>query len=267
MRDSPPISLLRRADGGTIAYRATDGKSPGVVFLGGFMSDMTGTKASALEAHCRRAGRGFVRFDYFGHGASDGAFRDGTIGGWRDDALAVIDAARAGPLILVGSSMGGWLMLLAALARPERVAGLVGIAAAPDFTEDLMWDEFDGETRAALARDGVVARPSGHGEPPGFSSPLPGGRPGGEPVTMRLIEEARRHLLLRGPVPVACPVHLLHGMADEEVPWRTAPRIAEAVASADVTVELIKDGDHRLSRTRDIARLCAVVEAMAGAVK
>ena len=254
MRDSPPISLLRRADGGTIAYRATDGKSPGVVFLGGFMSDMTGTKASALEAHCRRAGRGFVRFDYSGHGASDGAFRDGTIGGWRDDALAVIDAARTGPLILVGSSMGGWLMLLAALARPERVAGLVGIAAAPDFTEDLMWDEFDGETRAALARDGVVARPSGHGEPPG-------------PVTMRLIEEARRHLLLRGPVPVACPVHLLHGMADEEVPWRTAPLIAAAVASADVTVELIKDGDHRLSRTRDIARLCAVVEAMAGAVK
>lgn len=254
MRDSPPISLLRRADGGTIAYRATDGKSPGVVFLGGFMSDMTGTKASALEAHCRRVGRGFVRFDYSGHGASDGAFRDGTIGGWRDDALAVIDAARAGPLILVGSSMGGWLMLLAARARPERVAGLVGIAAAPDFTEDLMWDEFDGETRAALARDGVVARPSGHGEPPG-------------PITVRLIEEARRHLLLRGPVPVACPVHLLHGMADEEVPWRTAPRIAEAVASADVTIELIKDGDHRLSRTRDIARLCAVVEAMAGAVE
>lgn len=254
MRDSPPISLLRRADGGTIAYRATDGKSPGVVFLGGFMSDMTGTKASALEAHCRRVGRGFVRFDYSGHGASDGAFRDGTIGGWRDDALAVIDAARAGSLILVGSSMGGWLMLLAARARPERVVGLVGIAAAPDFTEALMWDEFDGETRAALARDGVVARPSGHGEPPG-------------PITVRLIEEARRHLLLRGPVPVACPVHLLHGMADEEVPWRTAPRIAEAVASADVTIELIKDGDHRLSRTRDIARLCAVVEAMAGAVE
>lgn len=254
MRDSPPISLLRRADGGTIAYRATDGKSPGVVFLGGFMSDMTGTKASALEAHCRRVGRGFVRFDYSGHGASDGAFRDGTIGGWRDDALAVIDAARAGSLILVGSSMGGWLMLLAARARPERVVGLVGIAAAPDFTEALMWDEFDGETRAALARDGVVARPSGHGEPPG-------------PITVRLIEEARRHLLLRGPVPVACPVHLLHGMADEEVPWRTAPRIAEAVASADVTVELIKDGDHRLSRTRDIARLCAVVEAMACAAE
>ena len=254
MRDPPPISLLRRADGGTIAYRATDGKSPGVVFLGGFMSDMTGTKASALEAHCRRAGRGFVRFDYSGHGASGGAFRDGTIGGWRDDALAVIDAARAGPLILVGSSMGGWLMLLAARARPERVAGLVGIAAAPDFTEDLMWDGFGDEARAALARDGVVECPSGHGEPP-------------YPVTMRLIEEARRHLLLRGPVPIACPVHLLHGMADAEVPWRTAPRIAERLAGAEVTVELIKDGDHRLSRTRDVARLCAVVEAMAGAIE
>lgn len=253
MRDSPPLSLLRRG-GGTIAYRATDGKSPGVVFLGGFMSDMTGTKASALEGHCRRAGRGFVRFDYSGHGASDGAFRDGTIGGWQEDALAVIDSIRAGPLILAGSSMGGWLMLLAALARPRRVAGLVGIAAAPDFTEDSLWDGFDDETRAALARDGVVECPSGHGEPP-------------YPVTMRLIEEARRHLLLRGPIPVACPVHLLHGMADEEVPWRTAPRIAEAVASAEVTVELIKDGDHRLSRERDIARLCAVVEAMAGAIK
>lgn len=253
MRDSPPISLLRRG-GGTIAYRATDGKSPGVVFLGGFMSDMTGTKASALEAHCRRAGRGFVRFDYSGRGASDGAFRDGTIGGWQEDALAVIDSIRAGPLILAGSSMGGWLMLLAALARPRRVAGLVGIAAAPDFTEDCLWDGFDDETRAALARGGVVECPSGHGEPP-------------YPVTMRLIEEARHHLLLRGPIPVACPVHLLHGMADEEVPWRTAPRIAEAVASAEVTVELIKDGDHRLSRERDIARLCAVVEAMAGAIK
>ena len=253
MRDSPPLSQLRRS-GGTIAYRATDGKSPGVVFLGGFRSDMTGTKASALEAHCRRASRGFVRFDYSGHGASDGAFRDGTIGDWREDALAVIDGVRAGPLILVGSSMGGWLMLLAALARPRRVAGLVGIAAAPDFTEGLLWDGFDDETRAVLARDGVVECPSGHGEPP-------------YPVTMRLIEEARRHLLLRGPIPVACPVHLLHGMADEEVPWRTAPRIAEAVASAEVTVELIKDGDHRLSRERDIARLCAVIEAMAGAIK
>ena len=254
MRILPPPSQLRRTDRDTIAYRATAGKSPGVMFLGGFMSDMTGTKAVALEAHCRRVGRACVRFDYSGHGASGGAFPDGTIGWWRDDALAVLDDIARGPQILVGSSMGGWQMLLAALARPARVAGLVGVAASPDFTEDLMWERFDDETRATLAREGLMERPSGHGEAP-------------YPITMRLIEEARDHLLLRGPISVQCPLHLLQGMRDEDVPWRTALRIGEAIESETVTIELIKDGDHRLSREPDIARLCAAVETMADAAR
>ena len=252
MQESPPPSLLRRAGREALAWRALDGASPGVMFLGGFMSDMTGTKASALEAHCRRTGRACVRFDYAGHGASGGAFRDGTIGHWRDDALAVLDRIARGPQILVGSSMGGWLMLLAALARPERVAGLVGIAAAPDFTEDLIWSGLDDETRRTLAEAGEIVLPCDYGEDP-------------YPVTMRLIEEARSHLLLRGPIPLHCPIHLLQGMADEDVPWRTALRIAALVESTHVVVELVKDGDHRLSRDRDLARLCAAIDAIARA--
>ena len=252
MQESPPPSLLQRAGRDTIAYRAMDGTPPGVMFLGGFMSDMTGTKACALEAHCRRAGRAYVRFDYSGHGASGGAFRDGTIGQWRDDALAVLDRIARGPQVLVGSSMGGWLVLLAALARPGRVAGLVGVAAAPDFTEDLIWSALDDEARRTLADTGVVERPCDYGEDP-------------YPITMRLIEEARSHLLLRAPIPLDCPIHLLQGMADEDVPWRTALRLAEQVESGSVVVELVKDGDHRLSREQDIARLCAAVEATARA--
>ena len=251
MHDSPPPSLLRRAGRDTIAYHSTDGKTPGVMFLGGFMSDMTGTKAQALEAHCRRTGRACVRFDYSGHGASEGAFRDGTIGQWRDDALAMLDGVARGPQVLVGSSMGGWIMLLAALARPERVAGLVGVAAVPDFTEDLIWSTIDDETRRTLSETGIIERPCDYGEAP-------------YPITMGLIEEGRSNLLLRAPIALACPVHLLQGMEDEDVPWRTALTIAELVESRRVVVELVKDGDHRLSRDQDIARLCAAVDAVAG---
>ena len=252
MQDLPPPSLLRRAGRETIAYRRVDGKAPGVMFLGGFMSDMTGTKAQALEAHCRRTGRAFVRFDYSGHGASEGAFQDGTIGAWRDDALAVLDRVAQGPQVLVGSSMGGWLMLLAALARPERVAGLVGVAAAPDFTEDLIWSTLEGDARRTLVETGAIVLPCDYGEDP-------------YPVTLGLIEEGRDHLLLRAPIALDCPIRLLQGMRDEDVPWRTALTIAERLASEDVAVELIKDGDHRLSRERDLARLCAAVDAVAGA--
>ena len=188
MQDLPPPSLLRRAGREAIAYRAVEGKPPGVMFLGGFMSDMTGTKATALEAHCRRAGRAFVRFDYSGHGESSGAFRDGTIGAWRDDALAVLDEVARGPQVLVGSSMGGWVMLLVALARPERVAGLVGIAAAPDFTEDLIWSTLDNETRQRLTKTGAIELPCDYDDDP-------------YPITMGLIEEARSHLLLHAPIP------------------------------------------------------------------
>ena len=226
------------------------GASPGVMFLGGFMSDMTGTKATALEAHCRSTGRAYVRFDYSGHGASGGGFRAGTIGTWRDDALAVLDRVAHGPQILVGSSMGGWIMLLAALARPERVAGLVGIAAAPDFTEDLIWSALDDETRETLARTGAIERPCDYGEDP-------------YPITMRLIEEARSHLLLRGTIALGCPIRLLQGMRDDDVPWRTVLTLAERVESESVVVELVKDGDHRLSRAEDIVRLCGAVDAIA----
>ena len=252
MPESPPPSLLKREGRDTIAYRAMDGTSPGVMFCGGFMSDMTGTKATALEAHCRSTGRAFVRFDYAGHGESGGAFRDGTIGSWRDDALAVLDRVAMGPQILVGSSMGGWIVLLLALARPERVAGLVGVAAAPDFTEDLIWSTADDETRRTLAETGEIVMPCDYGEDP-------------YPITMRLIEEGRDHLLLRAPIALTRPIHLLQGMRDEDVPWRTALQIAERVESERVTVELIKDGDHRLSRDEDLARLCAAVEGIARA--
>ncbi|HEY0833668.1 MAG TPA: alpha/beta hydrolase [Azospirillum sp.] len=245
---------LTRGDA-TIAYRHTParkaGQGPGLMFLGGFMSDMTGTKAVALEAWACRQGLAFTRFDYQGHGASSGRFEDGTIGAWTADALAVLDDVTQGPQVLIGSSMGGWIMTLAALRRPERVAGLVGIASAPDFTEDLIWDALDPATRALMEREGEWRRPSAY-----FPEP--------KPVTMTLVEEARAHLLLRGdpvrdPVRFGGPVRLLHGMADPDVPWQTSLRLAEALASHDVRVTLVKDGDHRLSRDQDIDLLCRTV--------
>ncbi len=250
-------SRLERPDGHTIAYRAASGKLPGVVFLGGFMSDMSGTKAAALDDFCRREGRAYVRFDYLGHGASSGRFVDGAIGRWADDAVAVIDAATEGPQVLVGSSMGGWLMLLAALERPRRVCGLVGRAAAADFTEDLWRDTFDDAQREALMRDGVVDLPSDSGDEP-------------YPITRELIEDGRKHLLLRAPIPIACPVRLIHGMADADVPWRTSLALAEKLESDDVEVSLVKDGGHRLSEPQDLDRLrrtVAEVCRLAGAAQ
>lgn len=236
-------------DGATIAFRRTAGGTPGVVFLGGYRSDMTGTKAMALEAHCRARGQAFLRFDYRGHGASSGRFEDGTIGQWAGDAIAALDRLTDGPQILVGSSMGGWLMLLAALARKERVAGLVGIAAAPDFTEDLIWDRLDAAERARLETEGAIYEPSAYGDPYVY--------------TRALVEDGRRHLLLRGTIPLECPVRLLHGMEDPDVPWRTSIRLAEKVAAADTRVTLVKDGDHRLSRDADLALLCRTVDEVA----
>ena len=253
MTDAPAI--LARPDGSSLAYHATPAADPGakgvsgrpgLVFCGGFMSDMTGTKATALEAYARQRGQAFVRFDYLGHGASSGAFTDGTIGRWAEDAVAVLDAATEGPQILIGSSMGGWIMLLAALARPERIAGLVGVAPAPDFTEDLMWEAFDAEVRATLERDGLYHEPSSYDEEP-------------YPITLRLIDEGRNHLLLRAPIALTCPLRILQGMRDEDVPWRTALRLAEQIESKDVEVTLVKDGDHRLSEPHDLARLFETV--------
>jgi pimeloyl-ACP methyl ester carboxylesterase len=237
---------LQRPDGATIAYHYTPGKSPGIMFLTGFKSDMTGDKAVAIEAFCRGRGQAFLRFDYTGHGVSSGRFEDGTIGQWAEDAVFVLDRLTRGPQVLVGSSMGGWLMLLAALKRPERVAGLVGTAAAPDFTEDLLTTAFTDEQKAALARDGFVPVPNCYDKEP-------------YPITRKLIEDGRHHLLLRGPIPIAVPVRLIHGTADRDVPWQTSIRLAEKLASVDVEITLVKDGDHRLSAPKDLQRLCAVV--------
>jgi len=242
---------LHGQNGVSIAYHRTRGKSPGVVFLGGFMSDMTGTKAVTLEEFCRARGQAFLRFDYRGHGASSGRFEDGTIGLWADDALAAFDQLTDGPQILVGSSMGGWIALLTALARRGRVAGLVGIAAAPDFTEDLLWNAFPPDQRAALLREGVVRLPSEYSDKP-YS------------IALKLIEDGRRHLLLRETIDLACPVRLLHGMRDPDVPWQRSVKLAEQLAAPDVRVVLVKDGDHRLSREQDLALLCRSVEELSG---
>jgi pimeloyl-ACP methyl ester carboxylesterase len=243
---------VTRADGVALAWAGRAGKRPTVVFLPGFASDMTGTKATVLDGFCAARGQGFLRFDYAGHGASGGAFADGTIGSWTADALAVIDAAAAdGPLVLVGSSMGGWIALLVALARPDRVAGLIGVAAAPDFTEALMWEAMTFEERARLMAHGSISVPNPYGPP--------------TPVTRALIEDGRRHLLLTGaPIGLRCPVRLLHGQADREVPWELALRTAEAIGGGDVQVTLLKDGDHRLSRPADLALLERTVDALLG---
>ena len=246
-RDGPRI--LTRGDGATIAYHRHDGATPGVMFLGGFMSDMTGVKATSLEAHCRAKGRAFVRFDYLGHGQSSGAFADGTIGRWAEDAICVLDELTDGPQVLVGSSMGGWIMLLAALARPDRVAGLVGLAAAPDFTEALIWHRLPADARAALRRDGIWHEPSRYSDKP-------------YAITMKLIEEGRKHLLLELPIAVHCPVRLMHGMEDLDVPWQHAMLIAGQLLSKHVSVTLVKNGDHRLSRPEDIDLLCRIVDGL-----
>ncbi|HXP05322.1 MAG TPA: alpha/beta hydrolase [Stellaceae bacterium] len=240
---------LARPQGATIAYHRLAGAAPGIVFLGGFRSDMTGNKALFLEDYCRQRGRGYVRFDYFGHGESSGDFAEGTVSRWRDDSVAVIDSLTEGPQILVGSSMGGWIMVLAALARPERVAGLVGIAAAPDATTDLMAARFDEEQRRELYEKGQVTLPSEF-DPAGYL------------YTRALIEDGNRNLLLRGSIPLTCRVRLLHGMEDRSVPWQQSLKLAERLQSANVELTLVKDGDHRLSRDQDLARLARVLDEL-----
>jgi pimeloyl-ACP methyl ester carboxylesterase len=219
------------------------------VFLGGFRSDMTGTKATFLEEYCRRRGRAYVRFDYFGHGASSGDVALGTIGRWKEDAVAVLDQLTEGRQILIGSSMGGWIMLLAALARIERIHALVGIAAAPDFTEDLILPRLDAAQRRQLDETGAVTLPSKY-------------HPVGYTFRRRVFEDGRRHLLTRAEIPLACPVRLLHGMRDDAVPWQTSLRLGERLTSRDVVVNLIKEGDHRLSSGADLARLAATLDEL-----
>jgi len=240
--------FLDRGDGVALAYAHTPGRGPTMVFLPGFMSDMTGDKATALEAFCAAQGHAFLRLDYSGHGVSGGRFEDGCISLWTADALTVIDRLTHGELILVGSSMGGWIALLVALARTDRVVGLMGIAAAPDFTEALMWEAMSFAERDALMRDGIIEIPSQYGPP--------------TPITRALIEDGRKHLLLGDTISLPCPVRLLQGQMDPDVPWEMALRLAEVIESEDVQITLVKDGDHRLSRPGDIALLGATLETL-----
>ena len=203
---------------------------------------MTVIKALFLEDYCRQRGQAYVRFDYFGHGASSGDAASGTIGRWAEDAIAVLNSLTEGKQVLVGSSMGGWVMLLAALARPSRICGLVGVAAAPDFTEDLVWPRLDAAQQRELHETGTVTLPTEY-------------NPVGYTYRMSLFEDGKRHLVMREAIALECPVRLLHGMRDEAVPCSTSLSLAERLASPDVVVTLIKDGDHRLSRDADLARL------------
>jgi pimeloyl-ACP methyl ester carboxylesterase len=231
----PPDYLDR--DGRRLAFRRREGRGPTLVFLPGYMSDMEGGKASALDSWAQAEGRAMLRFDYAGCGMSEGGFESQTLAGWRDDALAMLDSIE-GPAVLVGSSMGGWLMLLAALARPERVAGLVGIAAAPDFTD---WG-FDEAQKATIRGHGRLEEPSPYGETPY--------------VTTRAFWESGEALkLLDGEIAIDCPVRLLHGLDDADVPWRISLRLTEMLRSPDARAILVKGGDHRLSRPSDIALL------------
>lgn len=221
-----------------IAYHKTEASgaapgAPGIVFLGGFKSDMEGSKALALEAWARAQGRAFLRFDYSGHGVSDGAFTDGAIGDWYEDARDLIMAVTSGPQVLVGSSMGGWISLLICREHPEKVAGLVTIAAAPDFTEDGYWAAFDAPTRRKLEEEGQIEVPSEYGEP--------------YIITRRLINEGRNRLVLRSPLDLPFPVRFLQGTADDAVSVETANRLLDHVTGEDIQLTLVKGADHRFS--------------------
>jgi pimeloyl-ACP methyl ester carboxylesterase len=242
---------LDRGDRTFLAWRRTTGLGPTVVWLGGFKSDMAGTKAEHLAAWAARAGRDFLRFDYFGHGASDGDFAGGTIGRWREDCLAVIDNLVERPAILVGSSMGGWMACLTALARPDKITALVLVAPAADFTAELMWPAFTPEQQAEITRKGVWMRPSPYD-------------PAGYPITRDLIEDGARWSILGGPVVIGAPVRILQGGRDPDVPWRHALRLAEAITSDDLVFTLVRDADHSMSRPQDLVRLTAAIEEVSG---
>lgn len=250
-------AILETADDRRLAYHKTEGSSqlqaagkPGVVFLGGFRSDMTGTKAVHLEAWATRTGRAFLRFDYSGHGQSSEDFLDGAIGDWAADAFAAVSALTEGPQILVGSSMGGWISLLLARRAPERVAGFVGVAAAPDFTEDSMWAGFGADERRALEIEGLVRVPSEYSDEP-------------DVITRRLIEDGRRHLVLRHPLHLPFPVRLLHGTADADVDVSVALRLLAHATSPDMRLTLVKDADHRFSAPADLDLITATLDALA----
>jgi pimeloyl-ACP methyl ester carboxylesterase len=257
MTDSPaggpePAFIEVGVSARRIAVRAREGTAPGLFWLGGFNSDMRGTKALALDAWAAEHGRALVRFDYSGHGESGGKLADGTIGRWLEESLAVFEQFCRGPQVVIGSSMGGWMALLLARelgkrAKSASLAGLVLIAPAPDFTEELMWKGFSSEIRKEIEDEGVWLRPSQYGD----------GTP--YPITRALIEEGRNHLLLGSAIDVGCPVRILQGAQDPDVPWQHAFKLAQRLPAEDVVLTMIQDGDHRLSRPQDIARIIAAV--------
>jgi len=250
MSESDPIFLTLETR--RIAVHPRSGDSPGLFWLGGFKSDMQGTKAQALDRWAQAHGRACLRFDYSGHGESGGDFKDGTIGRWLAESLAVYTNLAKGPQVVIGSSMGGWLALLLARALREKksgppIAGMVLIAPAVDFTEELMWKHFPDAVKREIEDKGLWLRPSEYGEGP-------------YPITKKLIEDGRKHLMLGGLIEPGCPVHILQGVQDPDVPWRHAVELVSRFARDDVVLTLIKDGDHRLSRPEDIERLLAAVK-------
>jgi pimeloyl-ACP methyl ester carboxylesterase len=244
----PSVGKLERESGETIAYLRRAGKPPGIMWFGGFKSEMTGTKASALDAWARERDRTLLRFDYFGHGQSSGDFRDGAITRWRDDALATLDGLTAGPQILVGSSMGAWIALLTARARPERVKAMLLLAPATDFTESIMWARMTPETRSEIMELGEWLWPTIYDLEP-------------YPITRALIEDGRKHLLLGSPLPLGFPVRILQGMQDPDVPWQHAVKLVEAI-EGDVSMTLLKSGDHRLSTPDELKLWMRMLDAL-----
>ena len=250
MQEPELQTLIVGTDARQIRYEQISATSntdtPGLFWLGGYMSDMAGSKAEALAQFAKATGRANMRFDYSGHGTSSGAFTDGTISRWLEEAEAIF-ALTSGPQIIIGSSMGGWLGQLLALRQPERVHALVLIAPATDMTQDLMWDEFDEEARATLLDTGVFHQPSDYGEP--------------YPITRGLIEDGRKHLLFGGPIEITAPVYILQGRKDADVPWQHAARLLEAMPYALTHFTLVPEGDHRLSTPENLALLCQTVKA------
>ncbi|MEL7028102.1 MAG: alpha/beta hydrolase, partial [Pseudomonadota bacterium] len=245
---SPAASFLPRPDGARLAYLASEGRGPGLVWLGGFKSDMRGQKAEMLHERAEREGRAFVRFDYRGHGESDGAFADFVVGDWLDDALTVLGGLTDGPQVLVGSSMGAWIALLAARARPDRVAGLTLVAPAPDFVTRLMAPQFSDEVWAALERQGFYDRPSEYDPEP-------------YRITRALVEDGRKHAIMDAPIPFEGPVRILQGMADEDVPWSHPLDLMQCLTGEDVAASLVK-ADSLINHRRQAGEVVRVGQAM-----
>jgi pimeloyl-ACP methyl ester carboxylesterase len=247
------VRYLQAEDGVQLAYQSSPGKGPTVVFLSGFASHMGGTKALHLQQWCQNQGRAYLRLDYRGHGQSGGEFEEGTVGLWAADALALVRAAAPGPVLLIGSSMGAWIMLLVARELGEQVRAMIGLASAPDFTEELIHAQLDVKQRARLNRDGRLERASNYDQGPNV-------------VTLRMIEDGRSYLQLQEVIPLNCPVRLIHGLADPDVSWEISLRLCDRLEAEDVLVTLVKDGGHRLSATRELALITDTLNTLLNTV-